>query len=164
MRYASRPTLALALLSGLAFVPSAAGQGREWPWLGVIITDISDGALLGYQGGGGGGAYVTGVEQPGPASAAGLHSHDIIIGVDGLSAVNARELTCLIQGKRPGDTVSVTILRGGRQKLMPTTLGRWPESKDFPRPAVANCGKDPVSSLRRRPAASRRAYDQRATA
>lgn len=164
MRYASRPTLALALLSCLAFVPSAAGQGWEWPWLGVIITDFNNGTLLGNEGGVSGGAYVTGVEQPGPASAAGLHSHDIIIAVDGLAAVNTRELTCLIQGKRPGDTVSVTIMRGGRRKSMPTTLGRWPEAKDFPRPAMANCGRDPVSSLRGRPAARLPAYDQRATA
>jgi hypothetical protein len=164
MRYAGRPTLVLALLSGLAIIPPAAGQGREWPWLGVIITDIGSGAPLGYEGGSGGGAYVTGVEQPGPASAAGLHSHDIIIAVDGLAAVNTRELTCLIQGKRPGDIVSVTIMRGGRQKSVPTTLGRWPEGKDFPRPAVANCGRDPVSGLRGKPAARLPAYDQRATA
>ena len=147
MRNAIRPALALLVLSSLTFVSHAMGQTQEWPWLGVIITDISDGKLQGYEGGGGG-SYVTGAEQPGPASAAGLHRHDIIIAVDGRTALNTRELTCLIQGKRPGDTVSVTIVRGGRQQSVPATLGRWPPSKDFPRPALANCGKEPVSSLR----------------
>ena len=163
MRNAIRPALALLVLSSLTFVSLAMGQAQEWPWLGVIITDISNGKLQGYEGGGGGGAYVTGVEQHGPASAAGLHSHDIIIAVDGRTALNTRELTCLIQGKRPGDTVSVTIVRGGRQRSVPATLGHWPPSKDFPRPALANCGKDPVSSLRgRQPAAT--LPDQRMTA
>ena len=147
MRNATRPALALLALMSLMFAPGAAGQTQEWPWLGVIITDISSGNVEGYNGGGAG-SYVTGVEYAGPASAAGLLRHDIITAVDGRTALNTRELTCIIQGKRPGDTVSVTVMRGGRQQSMPATLGRWPESKEFPRPALANCGKDPVSSLR----------------
>lgn len=163
MRNAIRPALAMLAFMGLMFAPRALGQTQDWPWLGVIITDISNGKLQGYEGGGGGGgSYVTGVEQPGPASAAGLHRHDIIIAVDGRTALNTRELTCLIQGKRPGDTVSVTIMRGGRQQSVPATLGRWPPSKEFPRPALANCGKDPVSTLRGGQLAA--AYDRRITA
>jgi serine protease Do len=143
MRNAIRPALALLALTVL-MLPTAKGQTQDWPWLGVIITDISSGNVEGY-GGGGAGSYVTGIENAGPASAAGLHRHDIIIAVDGRTALNTRELTCIIQGKRPGDVVSVTIMRGGRQRSVPATLGRWPPSSEFPRPALANCGKDPVS-------------------
>ena len=146
MTNAIRPALALLACMGVMAAPRALGQAQEWPWLGVIITDISNGRLQGYEGvDGGGGSYVTGVEQPGPASAAGLHSHDIIIAVDGRTTLNTRELTCIIQGKRPGDVVSVTIMRGGRPQSLPATLGRWPPSTAFPRPALVNCGAGPVS-------------------
>lgn len=147
MQKATRPTLALLAFMGLMFAQKASGQTQDWPWLGVIITDISSGDVEGYKGGGAG-SYVTGIEYAGPASDAGLLRHDIIIAVDGRSALNTRELTCLIQGRRPGDVVSVTVMRAGRQQSMPATLGRWPPSKDFPRPALGNCGKEPVSSLR----------------
>jgi serine protease Do len=147
MRKVIHRTFALFALTVLLNTGPAVAQVRDWPWLGVIITDISSGNVEGYIGGGGG-AYVTGVEQPGPAFAAGLSRHDIIVGVDGRSTLNTRELTCLIQVKRPGDTILVTVMRGGRQQSVPATLGRWPENKEFPRPAVGNCGGDPVSSLR----------------
>lgn len=147
MRKVMHRTLASIALSVLLSAGPAMAQVRDWPWLGVIITDISSGNVEGYAGGGGG-AYVTGVEQPGPAYAAGLFRHDIIVGVDGRSTLNTRELTCLIQVKRPGDTILVTVMRGGRQKSVRTTLGRWPENEEFPRPAAGNCGGDPVSSLR----------------
>jgi len=147
MKNAIRPALALLAFMGLVFAQKAIGQTQDWPWLGVIITDITSGNVEGYDGGGAG-SYITGVEYAGPASAAGLLRHDIIIAVDGRTALNTRELTCLIQGRRPGDVVSVTVMRAGRQQSIPATLGRWPPSKEFPRPALGNCGKDPVSSLR----------------
>lgn len=146
MQKPSWPALALLAFMGLMLAHKAIGQTQDWPWLGVIITDISSGNVEGYKGGGAG-SYVTGVEHGGPASAAGLLHHDIIIAVDGRSAVNTRELTCLIQGRRPGDTVAVTVMRAGRRQSIPATLGSWPPSKEFPRPALGNCGKEPVSGL-----------------
>lgn len=141
-----KPILALfVLVVTLGWMhPIALGQARDWPWLGVVITDVN-GNFTG--GGGGGGSYVTGVDHAGPASSAGLMRHDIIIAIDGRTALNPRELTCLIQGRRPGDTISVTVMRAGKQTSLPTTLGRWPDGKEFPRPAAASCGKDPVSRL-----------------
>ena len=132
---------------GLMFAQKAIGQTQDWPWLGVIITDISSGDVDGYTGGGAG-SYITGIEYAGPASAAGLLRHDIIIAVDGRNAINTRELTCLIQGRRPGDIVSVTVMRAGQPQSVLATLGSWPPSTEFPRPALGNCGKEPVSSLR----------------
>lgn len=147
MRKAFHQTLAIAALTCVLTSSAAMAQMHDWPWLGVIITDISSGNVEGYSGGGAG-AYVTGIEQPGPAFAAGLYRHDIIVGVDGHSTLNTRELTCLIQDRRPGDTILVTIMRGGREKSVPATLGRWPESKEFPKPAFGNCGREPVSGMR----------------
>lgn len=164
MIVAIRPALVLLASLVAACSASAFGQTQNWPWLGVIITDISSPHVHGDVGSGGG-SYVTGVETPGPAFAAGLFHHDIIIAIDGRTTQNTRELTCLIQGKRPGDRVSVTIMRGGKERSMTATLGAWPPSMDFPRPAIANCGKEPVSSRRARQfAAVVPDPDQRATA
>jgi S1-C subfamily serine protease len=129
----------------------AIAQLRDWPWLGVSITDISSGNVEGYTGGGSG-AYVTGVDTPGPAESAGLHRHDIIVGLDGHTTLNTRELTCLLQGKRPGEIVEVIYTRGGRVNRMSVTLGSWPGASDFPRPANARCGAAPVSALPAAPA------------
>lgn len=164
MIVAIRPALVLVASLVAACSASAFGQTQNWPWLGVIITDISNPHVHGDLGSGGG-SYVTGVETPGPAFAAGLFRHDIIIAIDGRSTQNTRELTCLIQGKRPGDRVSVTIMRGGKERSMTATLGAWPPSMDFPRPAIANCGKEPVSSLHARQFAAVVPHpNQRATA
>lgn len=145
MRNARWPALVLPAWISLIIASGATGQAPDWPWLGVIITDITKSDLDG-RGGGEGGSYVTGVETPGPASAAGVLRHDIIVAVDGRAAINTRELTCLIQGRRPGDVVLVTIMRGGRQQSMTAKLARWPEFKDFPRPRSGDCGKDRVSA------------------
>lgn len=164
MQKTTRPALALLAFMGLMFAQKASGQTPDWPWLGVIITDISSGNIEEYKADGAG-SYVTGIEHAGPASDAGLIRHDIIIAVDGRSALNTRELTCLIQGRRPGDVVSVTVMRAGQRQSMPATLGRWPPSKEFPRPAIGNCGKEPVSSVRRgQPALALSDFHQRTIA
>lgn len=136
-----RALAALALVGALA-ASDAAGQERNWPWLGVTITDIIG---IVEKGANDGGSYVTNVDQAGPASAAGVLRHDIIVAIDGRRAVNSRELTCLIQGRRPGDLVQVSITRGGRPYTMAARLGHWPEGR-FPLPMLGECGRDRVSA------------------
>ena len=145
MRRAIRPLAILAVFV-LAMAQGATAQLRDWPWLGVSITDISSGDVEGYRGGGSG-AYVTGIDTPSPAASAGLHRHDIIVGLDGRTTLNTRELTCLLQSKRPGEVIDVMFTRGGRMRTMKVTLGTWPGNSDFPRPADGRCGAAPVSDL-----------------
>jgi serine protease Do len=134
-------TLSLWLIALIAPVHA---QMQDWPWLGVVITDISSGNVEGYTGGGAG-SYVTGVEEPGPAFAAGLQRHDIIVGLDGRTALNTRELTCLLQAKRPGESVNVVFKRGGREQSKRVVLGHWPQASEFPRPASGRCPTQAVS-------------------
>ncbi len=156
MQRAIRPALALAACMMAMPPQDAFGQLKDWPWLGVVITDITSGDVEGYTGGGSG-SYVTGVEVPGPAASAGLFRHDIIVGLDGRSALNTRELTCLLQRKRPGETVEVNYKRGGRERSLLVKLGSWPETSEFPLPANAQCGGAPVSSLPQPAASDRKA-------
>ncbi len=138
------PVAVLGVLLFALSAPAAHAQLQDWPWLGVVITDISSGNVEGYTGGGAG-SYVTGVEEPGPAFAAGLRRHDIIVGLDGRTAMNTRELTCLLQGKRPGESVEVLFKRGGREQAMRVVLGNWPQATEFPRPASGRCPGQAVS-------------------
>ncbi len=138
------PAAALGVWLLALMTPAAHAQLQDWPWLGVVITDISSGNIEGYAGGGAG-SYVTGVEEPGPAFAAGLRRHDIIVGLDGRAAMNTRELTCLLQGKRPGESVEVHFKRGGREQAMRVVLGNWPQATEFPRPASGRCPGQAVS-------------------
>ena len=139
--------LALTLLASISALLASDGLGQtpDWPWLGVVISDIraDEAESLGSRESG---SLVIGVEFAGPALAAGLRRYDIIVAIDGRPAANTRELTCLIQGQRPGDVVLVTIVRAGRSRVVSATLGRWPDAKDFPKPPRADCGRDKVSS------------------
>jgi S1-C subfamily serine protease len=140
--------LALSLLAAIGVFVASEGLGQtpDWPWLGVVISDISDNDAesLGSRESG---SLVVSVEYAGPALAAGLRRLDIIVAIDGRPASNTRELTCIIQGRRPGDVVLVTVVRAGKSRMVPAKLGRWPDAKEFPRPSLSDCGRDKVSAL-----------------
>jgi S1-C subfamily serine protease len=144
----AKARLVLALLASISAFPASNGLGQsaDWPWLGVVISDVAAGKAE-SPGSGEGGSLVVSVEYAGPALAAGLRSLDIIVAVDGRPAANTRELTCLIQGRRPGDVVLVTIVRAGKSRVVSAQLGRWPEANGFPKPPLSDCGRDKVSVL-----------------
>ena len=74
----------------------------------------------------------------GPAAAAGLHGGDreamagmrriaiggdVIVAIDGQKIANQFDLNVALNRKRPGDTVSVTVYRGGKKLDVPVKLG-----------------------------------------
>jgi len=78
------------------------------------------------------------VTKGGPAAAAGLHGGDhaamagmrrittggdVIVAVDGQKIANQFDLNVALNRKRPGDTVSVTVYRGGKKMDVPVKLG-----------------------------------------
>ena len=62
-----------------------------------------------------GGVIVSEVVPGGPAAKAGLQPQDIIVSVDGKQIKNGDELIAIVSMKHPGSTVSLGILRGGKQ-------------------------------------------------
>ena len=69
------------------------------------------------------GAVVKTVESGGAASAAGLRVGDVITKVDQQLITGADSLVATIRGHRPGQKVTLTIVRGGRTLTVPVTLG-----------------------------------------
>ncbi len=60
------------------------------------------------------GAAVVEVSPGTPAEAAGLKAEDVITQIDGQSVANAGDLRRILRGKKPGDSVSLTVRRGAQ--------------------------------------------------
>jgi len=72
------------------------------------------------------GARIARVDQGGPAWRAGLRAGDILIGADGNSVANARELTLYIAQQQPGQLVELNVLRGNQLFDTSVTLIQQP--------------------------------------
>ncbi|SCX38065.1 putative serine protease PepD [Klenkia marina] len=73
--------------------------------LGVQARSVTDGTRDG--------ALVVNVEPGSPAAEAGIEEQDVIIAVDGAPVGSSEELQVAVDSKRPGDTVTVELVRGG---------------------------------------------------
>jgi len=84
------------------------------------------------------GLLIEQVTQGGPAAAAGLHGGDrvalagmqrimiggdVIVAIDGQTIANQSDLNLVLNRKRPGNTVKVTVYRGGKKLDLPVKLG-----------------------------------------
>lgn len=106
--------------------------------LGVTIGPVSEGLAAARNVPAG--AAQVGEVTPGTAAArAGLRPNDIIIAIDGHNLRDHREVTQRILGRRPGETVRLTIQRGSQRQEMSVTLGEFdlsgtpaPESDEAP--------------------------------
>ncbi|HEX6485331.1 MAG TPA: trypsin-like peptidase domain-containing protein [Nocardioidaceae bacterium] len=93
-----------------------AGQTPTHARLGVSVTDASsnDGLLTG--------AGIAKVSAGSAAAQAGLQRGDIVVKVDNQPVQDSSSLVATIRGHRPGDTVTLTVLRGGKQIKVQASL------------------------------------------
>ena len=68
------------------------------------------------------GAFVYGVKRDGAAEKAGIKPHDVIVSVDGEEVTGASDLQTIINNYRPGDEVTITVNREGKEKQFEVTL------------------------------------------
>lgn len=68
------------------------------------------------------GVYVSGLTENGAAEEAGLESGDIIVAVNGRKVQKSSELQEIVGSKRPGEKLSVTVLRNGKERLYDLVL------------------------------------------
>lgn len=88
-----------------------------------------------------GGVAVTDVLEGTPSDDAGLRAStgtstvdgqqvptggDVIVAFDGKAITSSAELQSAVDGRRPGETVSLTVLRGGDRRTVEVTLGTRP--------------------------------------
>jgi serine protease Do len=95
-------------------------------WIGVqiqpVTKDIADSLGLKNTDG----ALVAEPSPNSPAVKAGIKSGDLIVAVNGERIANARELTRRIGSMSPGNSVKLTLLKGGSERTVNLTLGELP--------------------------------------
>jgi serine protease Do len=69
------------------------------------------------------GDYITGVVSGSPAAQAGLQTDDIITQVDGTAIKGDSDLALVIHSHKPGDTLTLSVLRGSQTLTIKVTLG-----------------------------------------
>ncbi len=95
------------------------GEVIERPLIGVSTYDTSNTQLTS---GIDGGIVVGGVQQGSDAEAAGIEQGDIITKFDGTKVKSSAHLKFLLYKHNIGDTIKLTILRGGKEKELTLKL------------------------------------------
>jgi putative serine protease PepD len=101
-------------------------------YLGIFPSDTSGQAGGGFFPGQStpttSGALVSQISSSGPAAKAGVQQGDVITKVNGTTISNAQDLLTIVAGKKPGDSITLTLDRSGTTLAVTVTLGELPAS------------------------------------
>jgi S1-C subfamily serine protease len=100
--------------------------GRASLGVGVVTVDASVAAQ--YNLSVDHGVLIVSTMSNGPAATAGLRAGDVIIQIDNTPVTDVQSYGDVLLSKSPGDTVAVTINRGGQHMTVNITLGELPAS------------------------------------
>jgi S1-C subfamily serine protease len=89
-------------------------DGQDMDAATEAVLDVDGGAMIGR------------VADGSPAAKAGIHANDVVIAVDGKPLLSMGELVVSLRSHRPGDVVTLTVLRGRDRKTMRVTLVERP--------------------------------------
>ena len=93
------------------------------PYLGITYLGVEDAQTAAQLGVNAYGVYVVEVVKGGPADKAGLKSGDRIVSIDGSEIGTKDDLSALMQKHTAGDSLAITIARGGQMQTISVTLG-----------------------------------------
>jgi S1-C subfamily serine protease len=125
------------------------GSGRSLPgadrgqantaaraWLGITYVPLTQAVARQHNLTVNAGALVVAITANGPAAHSGLLEGDIITAVDQRTIVDSVGAADIImndiKGKKPGDTLQVTILRDGAEQSLAIVLGQLPQRSPQP--------------------------------
>jgi serine protease Do len=92
-------------------------------WLGITLQNIDDNLAKSFELSDTEGALVADVIKGDPADLAGVKSGDVIKKADGNDIADSRALTQYVGGKKPGDTIKLSIIRNGKIISINVKLG-----------------------------------------
>jgi S1-C subfamily serine protease len=113
----------------------------RYAYIGIRTQDVTRGIAAAFDLGAERGALVTQVEEGTPAARAGLRGGsrtetlngidvtlggDLIVAIAGTPVSGADDISRVVTRLRPGQTVEVTVVRGGRRTAVDVTLGDRP--------------------------------------
>jgi len=93
---------------------SSAGSGT---WFGSV-PDMGASDVAGLR--------LTGVTPGSPADRGGVKPGDVVVEFGGVPVTDLYSYTDALRARRPGDQITVVVLRGGERLSLPVTLGRRP--------------------------------------
>ena len=93
------------------------------PYLGISYYAVTDAQTAAQLGANAYGVYIVEVVKGGPADKAGLQAGDRIVSVDGSEVASKNDLGTLMQNYKAGDTLEITVARGGQMQTVTVTLG-----------------------------------------
>lgn len=88
----------------------------EHAFLGVAVEDADNGARLAE------------VRPGSPADDAGLRQGDVVTAAEGDAIESADDLRAAVEAREPGDSLELTVERGGDERTITVELGTRPES------------------------------------
>jgi S1-C subfamily serine protease len=92
-------------------------QSNNSGWLGVEFVMESDQNRV----------VIVDLQPDGPAAQANLKPGDVIARVGDMRPKNAQEFADEISKRNPGDKITLTVMRDGKEKKIDVTLGRRPD-------------------------------------
>jgi hypothetical protein len=103
------------------------GEKKQVSWLGVGVEEAPEALAAQLDLKTGQGLVVTMVASNSPAFAADLHKYDVLVELDGQMLMDITQLRKLVRMHPEGDSVTLTLFRGGKKisvstKLSQTTL------------------------------------------
>jgi serine protease Do len=98
-------------------------------WLGVRIQNVDELIAESLGLGKVRGALVAGVDEKGPAKAAGIQTGDVIVKFDGIDIKESRELPKIVALAPVGKDVEIVVVRQGKDVPITVKLGRLEDSE-----------------------------------
>ena len=92
----------------------------------IVAGESTDAGFLGVGGadatGNRAGAAITSVEAGSPAAKAGITDSDVVTAVDGQKVASMIDLAAAVRTKAPGEEISLTLVRNGKERTVAVTL------------------------------------------
>ena len=132
MQFKGQKQHAILMLGGLLLIAAvaliflnqpASAKTSERAFLGVYLGNLDDDLRESLNYKGSGGAFIDDVVDDGPAEEAGIEEGDIVIKFNGMNVEDESQLRQLIHKAKPGDEVSVTVFREGKELEFTVKLG-----------------------------------------
>ncbi len=94
------------------------GEKIRHAYVGVFLNGTSTG-----------GAMITSVSPGTPAAQAGLHPNDLVIAINGKMITSTQQFIETVDTYAPGQTITLTVRRGGSTRQVKVTLGLRPQTE-----------------------------------
>lgn len=98
---------------------------HDTPRIGVELTRPSAAAASQAGADASRSCLITGVTADSPAAHAGVQKYDIVTAIDGRDYATRSALREAIKARKPGETITLTVVRAGQKHEIPVTVGEW---------------------------------------